>query len=245
MNSSTLPEMTAQWQETLSWQPDAMQQATFELLYQEMIRVNSQFNLTRITEPTEFWEKHLWDSLRGISPWLQTVADSPWECLDIGTGGGFPGLPIAIVRPDWRVTLLDSTRKKITFIEQMIDRLGLSNAGGIVDRVEQLGHNSSHREAYDLATIRAVASASVCAEYAMPMIKVGGKAILYRGQWSEEEDQALKTVVEQLGSAVELVERFTTPLSRSARTCIVLSKIKSVGSEFPRPIGLAVQAPLV
>ncbi len=243
MNSSALPEMTAQWQETLEWQPDAMQQATFELLYQEMIRVNRQFNLTRITEPTEFWEKHLWDSLRGIAPWLQTP--DQWECLDIGTGGGFPGLPIAIVRPNWRVTLLDSTRKKITFIQQMIDRLGLSNAGGIVDRVEQLGHNSSHREAYDLATIRAVATASVCAEYAMPMIKIGGKALLYRGQWSDEEDHTLKTVAEQLGSEVERVDRFTTPLSQSARTCIILHKVQAIDPAFPRPIGLAVQTPLV
>lgn len=168
--NSPLPDMSAHWQESLNWLPDSMQQATFGLLYDEMLRVNRQFNLTRITEPLEFWEKHLWDSLSGIEPWLRE--ESPWQCLDIGTGGGFPGLPIAIVRPTWQVTLLDSTRKKITFIQQMIETLGLSNAKGLVDRVEHLGHNPQHREFYDLATIRAVASAAVCAEYALPMLKL-------------------------------------------------------------------------
>jgi 16S rRNA (guanine527-N7)-methyltransferase len=240
--NSPLPDMSAHWQESLNWQPDAMQQATFGLLYEDMLRVNQQFNLTRITEPLEFWEKHLWDSLSGIAPWLQ--AEAPWQCLDIGTGGGFPGLPIAIVRPQWQVTLLDSTRKKITFIQEMITTLGLSNAVGLVDRVEQLGQNPKHREFYDLATIRAVATATVCAEYALPMLKVGGHAVLYRGQWSNEEDDALNLAAEILGSEVTNVHCFTTPLSNSARTCITITKRQAIDPAFPRAIGLAVQKPL-
>jgi 16S rRNA (guanine527-N7)-methyltransferase len=240
--NSPLPDMSAHWQESLNWQPDAMQQATFGLLYEDMLRVNQQFNLTRITEPLEFWEKHLWDSLSGIAPWLQ--AEAPWQCLDIGTGGGFPGLPIAIVRPQWQVTLLDSTRKKITFIQEMITTLGLSNAFGLVDRVEQLGQNPKHREFYDLATIRAVATATVCAEYALPMLKVGGHAVLYRGQWSNEEDDALNLAAAILGSEVTNVHCFTTPLSNSARTCITITKRQAIDPAFPRAIGLAVQKPL-
>ncbi len=240
--NSPLPDMSAHWQESLNWQPDSMQQATFGLLYDDMLRVNRQFNLTRITEPLEFWEKHLWDSLSGIQSWLRE--ESPWQCLDIGTGGGFPGLPIAIVRPTWQVTLLDSTRKKITFIQEMIETLGLSNAQGLVDRVEHLGHNPQHREFYDLATIRAVASAAVCAEYALPMLKIGGHALLYRGQWSDEEDQALKVAAEILGSEVTNTHCFTTPLSQSARTCITLTKRQTLDPAFPRAVGLAVQKPL-
>jgi 16S rRNA (guanine527-N7)-methyltransferase len=240
--NNPLPEMSAQWQESLQWQPDNMQQASFGLLYQDMLRVNRQFNLTRITEPLEFWEKHLWDSLSGIQPWLTTT--TPWHCLDIGTGGGFPGLPIAIVHPTWQINLLDSTRKKITFIQQMIETLGLSNAQGLVDRVEQLGHHPDHREFYDLATIRAVATAPVCAEYALPMLKIGGHAILYRGQWSDEEDHALKTAAEVLGSEVTHVANLTTPLSGSTRTCITLTKRQTMDTSFPRAIGLAVQKPI-
>jgi 16S rRNA (guanine527-N7)-methyltransferase len=216
--NSPLPDMSAHWQESLNWQPDSMQQATFGLLYDDMLRVNRQFNLTRITEPLEFWEKHLWDSLSGM--------------------------PIAIIHPTWQITLLDSTRKKITFIQEMIETLGLSNALGLVDRVEQLGHNPQHREFYDLATIRAVASAPVCAEYALPMLKIGGHAVLYRGQWSDEEDQTLKTAAELLGSEVTHINHFTTPLSQSTRTCITLTKRQTIDPAFPRAIGLAVQKPL-
>ena len=125
---SVLPQMNELWQKTLNWQPDESQQQQFQRLYELIVEGNRSLNLTRITEPIEFWEKHLWDSLRGIVRLLpannsagenpKLPAESVQKVIDIGTGAGFPGLPIAIALPQLSVTLLDSTRKKLFFWKQ-------------------------------------------------------------------------------------------------------------------------------
>lgn len=184
----TLPELNEVWQETIGWQPTEAQQQQFQQLYQSILVGNRQLNLTRITEPQEFWEKHLWDSLRGIQPWLSSLDASDSKSLkaiDIGTGAGFPGVPAAIVCANWQITLLDSTRKKIAFIDSLLTQLNLRNAKTLVDRVEAIGQERHYRDHYNLALIRAVSAASVCAEYTLPLLKVGGTAVLYRGQWTE------------------------------------------------------------
>ncbi|HEY9623036.1 MAG TPA: 16S rRNA (guanine(527)-N(7))-methyltransferase RsmG [Crinalium sp.] len=245
---SALPLMSDLWQSTLQWQPSPAQQTHLQTLYELVLEGNRQFNLTRITEPDEFWEKHLWDSLRGIvEPGIldfTTTAATPYQVIDIGTGAGFPGVPVAIAHPDWAVTLLDSTRKKTVFLEMLAQKLGLSNATVLTDRVEQVGQQRQYRATYDLALIRAVASAPVCAEYALPLLKIGGLAVLYRGQWSDEEDQTLPMAVEQLGGTVEQVASFATPLSHGARHCIYLRKTAKTPYQFPRPVGIPTQKPL-
>ncbi|XGW00095.1 MAG: 16S rRNA (guanine(527)-N(7))-methyltransferase RsmG [Leptolyngbya sp. BL-A-14] len=279
--SPLLLMMEELWQSTLHWQPNGQQQAQLQQLYALTLAGNRQFNLTRITEPEEFWEKHLWDSLRGVQrflggerqeaegrrqeaevelqdehvversqdparphPTLPTLSPTPTQIIDIGTGAGFPGLPVAIAQPNWTVTLLDATRKKITFIDQVIAQLGLANARTLVDRVEQVGRQKHQRETYDLALIRAVAAASVCAEYALPLLKVGGVAVLYRGQWTDAETSALEAAVAILGGKIESIEAFTTPLTQGDRHCIYLKKIASTPNEFPRAIGIPAQKPL-
>lgn len=247
-----LPMLLETWQTTLGWVPSDRQQQQFQQLYQAILTANRHLNLTRITEPNEFWEKHLWDSLRGILPWLGTGRAAPrlpnagLRLLDIGTGAGFPGIPIAIACPHWHITLLDSTRKKIHFVQTTLTDLGLPQVQTLVDRVETLGQlgPASQRETYDVVTIRAVAAAAVCAEYALPLVKVGGVAILYRGQWSTEEADGLATAVAQLGGRVEATEGFTTPLSDSSRVCLYLRKVEPTPLEFPRPIGIPTQNPL-
>lgn len=245
--NQSLPEALDIWQH-LGWSPSSEQQSAYQTLYQMILQGNQQLNLTRITEPTEFWEKHLWDSLRGIQPWLvksglDTTSSSSLQLIDIGTGAGFPGLPVAIACPDWQITLLDSTRKKIVFLQTVIDVLKLS-ARTVVDRAEQLGQLPQHRAIYDIATIRAVASASVCAEYALPLIKLGGVAVLYRGQWLDEETAGLRLALPQLGGEIQQIDRFVTPLSHSVRHCIYLKKVAPTPLRFPRPVGVPNQNPL-
>ncbi|MEB3336625.1 MAG: 16S rRNA (guanine(527)-N(7))-methyltransferase RsmG, partial [Leptolyngbyaceae bacterium] len=235
--------MAELWQQTLNWQPDPKQSQQFEQLYQRILAGNQQFNLTRITNPVEFWEKHLWDSLKGIAPQFN-LQDSPLQVIDIGTGAGFPGVPVAIVHPAWKVTLLDSTRKKMAFVQTLVTDLGIENASTLSDRAEQVGKHSQYRATFDLALIRAVAAAPVCAEYALPLLKPGGLAILYRGQWLESEAEALQPVMAQLGGEVEAIEAFSTPISQSVRHCLYLRKIAPSPQQFPRPIGMPVHNPL-
>jgi 16S rRNA (guanine527-N7)-methyltransferase len=230
------------WQETMNWQPTDRQQLQLQSLYHEVITANQQLNLTRITQPEEFWEKHLWDSLRGVGELINSPA--ALQVIDIGTGAGFPGLPLAIARPDWQLTLVDSTAKKVGFIESITPELGLTNVHPIVSRIEELGQNRSHRHQSDLALIRAVAAANICAEYALPLVKVGGTAILYRGNWTEEEATSLELAAAKLGGEISQIDRFTTPISNSVRHCIWLHKITDTHPYYPRAIGIPTQKPL-
>ncbi|WP_392481276.1 16S rRNA (guanine(527)-N(7))-methyltransferase RsmG [Nostoc sp. C110] len=243
--TNLLPEMAEIWQQTLNWQPTVQQQAQFQRLYELIIEGNRQLNLTRITDPQEFWEKHLWDSLRGILPLLSgnLPLASP-NIIDIGTGAGFPGVPVAMTVPNCTITLLDSTQKKITFLDNILTELALTNAKTLVGRAEEIGQYYKHRMAYDIALIRAVGAVSVCAEYTLPLLKQGGLAIIYRGNWTKDETTALQNAVKLLGGVIESIEQFTTPLSHSIRHCVYLRKVATTPIQFPRPIGVPTQKPL-
>lgn len=219
-----LPERFSLWQKTLNWQPTPQQQVKFQQLYQGILQGNQKLNLTRITQPEDFWEKHLWDSLTGISPWLN-LEQSPAQIIDIGTGAGFPGLPVAIVKPQSTITLLDSTRKKITFLDELIAQLNLSNIKTIVGRAESVNLVPRYEKYFDLALVRAVAAPTICAKYALPFLKTGGTAVLYRGNWTVEEQQELAEIVSSGGGKIESIQPFTTPFTQSARHCVVLKKI--------------------
>lgn len=244
--TSLLPQMTEIWQQTLNWQPTEQQQQQFQLLYELILEGNRQLNLTRITDPQEFWEKHLWDSLRGIAPqqkFISSLSDNA-SMIDIGTGAGFPGVPLAITLPNCTITLVDSTRKKINFIENILHEINLNNAKTVVDRAEEIGHQIQHRQKYDVALIRAVGNASVCAEYTLPLLKQDGLAVIYRGNWTEEETTNLENAVKQLGGVIELIDKFTTPLSDGIRHCLYLRKIATTPANFPRGVGVPTQKPL-
>ena len=251
MNNSilpSLPEMADIWQQTLNWQPTTQQQIQFQQLYELILQGNQKLNLTRITEPQEFWEKHLWDSLRGVAPLLnnsnQIANGKEISFIDIGTGAGFPGIPVAIAVKNNTIALLDSTQKKMHFIKQTLPELGLNNVTTITGRVEEIGQNHQYREQYDVALIRAVGNASVCAEYALPLIKKGGLAIIYRGNWSTDETTALASAVKQLGGVIEHIEQFTTPITQSIRHCLYLKKVANTPVKFPRAVGIPSHKPL-
>ncbi|MGD1804619.1 16S rRNA (guanine(527)-N(7))-methyltransferase RsmG [Dapis sp. BLCC M126] len=246
-NRQILPEMNSLWQETLNWQPTIQQKQQFQKLYELIIVGNKKLNLTRITTTEEFWEKHLWDSLRGIKFILENQINWQEEkkVIDIGTGAGFPGLPIAITLPQYAVTLLDSTRKKISFIETILADLNIKNALTITNRVEQIGRVLQYREIYDIALLRAVAPTVVCAEYALPLLKIGGIAILYRGNLTTDEQINLPEVVKLLGGKIETIEEFKTPLSQSIRNCVYLRKVGKTPINYPRSVGVPSQKPLL
>jgi 16S rRNA (guanine527-N7)-methyltransferase len=238
--ATQLPEMLFQWQETTGWQPSADQLQQFQNFYELVSLANKSLNLTRILEPADFWEKHLWDSLQPILTNPQLVG----PVVDLGTGGGFPGIPIAIARPDWEVTLVDSTAKKINFLDSSMGTIPLTNVQAIADRAESFGRHAEHRDLYGLVTVRAVAEPSVCAEYAVPLLAIGGTAILYRGHWTEAEAVSLEAAVAQLGATIANVTQFTTPLSQSLRHCIYVQKIAATPIKFPRAVGTPSQRPL-
>ena len=230
------------WQETIDWCPTEQQQSQLQSLYSEVVSANQQLNLTRITAPEEFWENHLWDSLRGVGELINHPLEL--KVIDLGTGAGFPGLPLAIARTDWQMTLVDSTAKKVGFIEYIAPELGLTNTHPLVSRIEALGQERQHRHQYDLALIRAVSSANVCAEYTLPLVKVGGTAILYRGNWTDEEATSLELAVAKLGGEIGKIDRFTTPLSDSIRHCIWLHKTIDTHPYYPRAVGIPTLKPL-
>ena len=249
-----IAKMSQIWQKSLGWQPNERQEQQFQQVFTEILLGNRQQNLTRILTPQDFWEKHLWDSISGVSYLLgNDYIASPLRTIDIGTGAGFPGIPLAIAFPHWQVNLLDSTRKKIAFINTLIAKLNLPNAQGIVGRAEAMGQlltergeptQFRHRETYDLAFIRAVSQASVCAEYTLPMVKVGGLVILYRGHWSDDDTVRLKSAVAQLGGAIESIHYHQTPISQSDRHCIYLRKHSPTPPGFPRAVGVPERQPL-
>jgi 16S rRNA (guanine527-N7)-methyltransferase len=240
--SDTLPIPIDLWQQTSDWLPSDRQQAQLQSLYAAVVTANRNLNLTRITTPEEFWEKHVWDSIRGVGNFIS--APAAIRVVDIGTGAGFPGLPLAIARADWELTLVDATAKKIGFIQSIAPELGLTNIQSIVSRIEDLGQQSAHRQQYDLALLRAVANANVCAEYALPLVEIGGIAILYRGNWTAEEAESLAIAVGKLGGEVLKVDRFTTPISNSIRHCIWLQKTTATHPYYPRAVGIPSQKPL-
>ena len=244
IETDKLPQMNPVWQQTLNWQPNPTQAQLFQQVYQEILIGNRLQNLTRITSPEDFWEKHLWDSLSGIVGLDSSLLTQKLEVIDIGTGAGFPGIPLAIAFPDWKITLLDSTRKKIAFVSELITKLNLDNATGIIARAETLGRIPGDRQAYDLALIRAVSKASVCAEYALPLIKIGGLAILYRGHWQHEDSTSLEAVVARLGCEIELIHPWETPLTQGVRHCIYIRKHSKTPKQFPREVGIPEKQPL-
>ena len=239
------------WEETLNWKPSAQQQIQFQRLYELILEGNRQLNLTRIIDPEDFWEKHLWDSLRGIRFLIsegeergEQIDNKNNQIIDLGTGAGFPGIPAGIVVDNCTINLVDSTKKKINFIDSILPKLNLSHVRATTCRAEDIGRDNRHRKTYDIALIRAVASASACAEYTLPLLKQGGLAVIYRGSWTEKENINMENAVQKLGAIIESIEQFSTPLSKGDRHCLYLRKVSTTPEKFPRPVGVPARNPL-
>lgn len=224
---TTLSLPSEVWEGSLPWPVTLTMQAEFQRFYDCVVQGNRRANLTRILEPMDFWEKHLWDSLRGVLPFLSGEIPLPADprLVDIGTGGGFPGIPLAIARPDWSLTLLDSTQKKVRFLQAAIAHLQLSQVQAIAGRAESLGALRPYRGSYDVALLRAVAAPSVCLGYARSWLKPGGWAVLYRGQWRDEEQEDLQQGLQ--GFELVRLDSFVTPQTQATRHSVMLRRLSS------------------
>lgn len=213
----------------------------FERYYELLVEWNKVMNLTAITEYEEVYEKHFLDSLAIVKVEDINKVES---IIDIGTGAGFPGIPLKIAFPHLKVVLLDSLNKRINFLNTVIEELGLENVETLHGRAEDYAKKAEYREQADLCVSRAVANLSTLSEYCLPYVKVDGKFIPYKsGEITTETDEA-KKAVGILGGNVKKILKFHLPDSDITRSFVVIEKKKTTPKKYPRKAGLPSREPL-
>ena len=219
-----------------------LQEFEIDKLYtymREILKWNEKVNLTAIKEEKEFIVKHFIDSL-SIASYIPDTA----KVIDIGTGAGFPGIPLKILKKDLSITLLDSLNKRITFLEEVIRNLSLENIQAVHARAEELAHKEEYREQYDIAVSRAVAPMHTLLEYMLPLTKVGGKCICLKGPNIEKELEEAKNAIEILGAQIDKIEEIKLPDSDNKRNIIVIKSVKQLPNKYPRKAGTPTVSPL-
>lgn len=212
----------------------AAQLAQFETYYAMLADWNTRVNLTAITEPEDVAKKHFLDSL-AAAPYLKQGA----SIVDVGTGAGFPGLPLLILRPDLKVTLIDSLQKRLVFLEAVLKELKL-NAELVHARAEDAGQNPKYREMFDVALTRAVSALPILCELTLPLVKVGGVSIAYKGDSAEE----LVASTNALAVLHATAERVIVPSDYGARELVIVTKNGATPKQYPRKAGTPAKKPL-
>lgn len=208
--------------------------------YMEMlIEWNKKINLTAIIEKEEIIIKHFIDSLT-----ILKYIEKNKTLIDVGTGAGFPGVPLKIVNNELEVTLMDSLQKRLKFLEEVIKENKINNVKIIHKRAEDAGRDKKLREKYDYATARAVANMSTLVEYLLPLIKIGGKCIVMKGPNIEEELNKSKKAINILGGKIEKIEEIILPGTDIIRSIVIIKKIKATPAIFPRKAGTPLKKPL-
>ncbi|KAF0194424.1 MAG: 16S rRNA (guanine527-N7)-methyltransferase [Bacillota bacterium] len=213
------------------------------LTYMEMLlEYNQRVNLTSIKERPEVVRKHFLDSLSVVK-----AVNIRGRGIDVGTGAGFPGLPLAIAFANLEMVLLDSLDKRVRFLKEVITALGIADrVQAIHSRVEDVGHLSTHRERYDIVLSRAVARLNLLAEFCLPLARVGGRFIAMKGPSAHEEIEEARPAAKLLGGGeVECVEWTLPGIVQEARILVSISKVRSTPSQYPRKAGIPAKKPLV
>lgn len=204
-----------------------------------LLEWNEKINLTAIIEPREIILKHFIDSLT-----INKYIEKNKTIADVGTGAGFPGIPLKIYRSDLNVTLVDSLNKRINFLNEVISKLNLKDVNAVHSRIEDFGKDKKYRESFDYVTARAVANLSTLSEYLIPISKVNGKCICMKGSEIEGELENSKTAINILGGKIEKIDYFELPYSDISRNIIIIDKLKNTPNKYPRKAGLPSKEPL-
>lgn len=202
-----------------------------------LVEYNKNVNLTAIVEPEEIWKKHFLDSIYPLS--LYEILENA-SIIDVGTGAGFPGVPMAIYKDDIALTMLDSLKKRLVFLEMLAKKTGLENWQCVHGRAEEAGHDKNFREAFDVATARAVAALPVLCEYCMPFVKVGGVFLALKGPG--EDGTSAANAIEILGGKLEAEYKYN--IYGEERRLIVIRKISQTPTNYPRKSKKIQQKPL-
>ena len=209
-------------------------------VYMELLREwNEKINLTAITDEEGILVKHFFDSCS-----ISEFVDNNSKIIDVGTGAGFPGLPLKIVNDTLNLTLVDSLNKRIKFLNEVKNKLGLKNVETLHGRAEDVGIDNKYREKYDFAVSRAVAELRILVEYLLPLVKVGGKVIAMKGPNIDEEVENAKKAVKLLGGEIEKIKSFKLGDTDNERTVIIIKKIKNIELKYPRKAGIPKKSPL-
>jgi 16S rRNA (guanine527-N7)-methyltransferase len=222
----------------------------YQVYYETLIDWNQRVNLTRITDYEEVQTKHFLDSLscwEAIARAWDVSAgetDVSFQAIDVGSGGGFPGVALKIALPALRLTLLEATGKKAEFLQILVERLGLADVIVIKARAEEVGQNPEHRERYDLALARALAEMATLAELTLPLVQVGGLVIAQKGENPAVEVGAAQKAILALGGQVKEIVPAAIPGLNSTRHLVILEKVSLTPSKYPRRPGMPAKRPL-
>lgn len=212
-----------------------------ETYEQELLDWNSRFNLTAIDDPDKIRVKHFLDSLTC----LEIMQDTPMDrVVDVGTGAGFPGLPLKIVCPSMQLTLVESVRKKVEFCQHIVEMLDLDDVEVIHKRAEHVGQMAAHRERYDWAVSRAVAALPVLAEFLLPLVRVGGGMLAMKGENALAEAHSAEYATRLLGGHLRRLVPVTLPGIADERYLVVVDKVAATPDGFPRRVGVPRKRPL-
>ncbi len=217
------------------------QVAAFQLYEQELMDWNMRFNLTAIREVESVRTKHFLDSLSCL---LAFGGVAPKRLIDVGTGAGFPGIPLKIAYPAMQLTLVESVGKKAEFCRHMIEVLGMEKVSVVQARAEEVGHMPEHREKYDWAVARAVANLPVLSEYLLPLVRMGGAALFQKGENGPAEAHAAERAIRLLGGHLRQLKPVQLPGIEEDRYLIVVDKVAATPPAYPRRVGVPTKTPI-
>lgn len=235
-----MKDLIASARNLLDFNLNSTQLVALQRFENELIAWNQRFNLTAIREKEQIRVKHFLDSLTC----LRVMKEPVGKVIDVGTGAGFPGLPLKIIFPSMNLTLVESVGKKVEFCQHIVEQLGLDNVEIIQDRAETLGHTVKHRQQYDWALARAVAIMPVLSEYLLPLVKVGGTMLAMKGENAHSETHSAEYAVTILGGHLRKIIPITLPGVVEERHLVVIDKIAATPNTYPRRIGLPSKHPL-